>query len=290
MAIRVNGEFIEDERFHRAFLEQSGGRTPEQVRQHAPSEFQSTLHQAEQNVLRAVLLQQFAAAEGITATSQEVDEERRDVWGSTANESCGIGVTQDMADRITLRKAEQFLTRHVQRPDRSEVDSTCRANPSAFALPERWLVSHIVKFVESSSEHDTALQVMTVVIAELKRGRAFAAVAERYSDCKGNGGSLGWISRGSMVAAFEEHVFALQRRKVSGIFETPFGLHIAVVQDHKDAGVQPLEDLRLSLSRRIYEERRQARLARVLNDLYRQAQIEPVTEMQRRVASGEKVS
>ena len=164
MAIRVNGEFIEDERFHRAFLEQSGGRTPEQVRQHAPSEFQSTLHQAEQNVLREVLLQQFAASEGITATLEEVDEERRDVWGSTANESCGIGVTQDMADRITLRKAEQFLTRHVQRPDRSEVDSTFRANPSAFALPERWLVSHIVKFVESSSEHDTALRRVPNII------------------------------------------------------------------------------------------------------------------------------
>jgi NIMA-interacting peptidyl-prolyl cis-trans isomerase 4 len=41
-------------------------------------------------------------------------------------------------------------------------------------------------------------------LAALKDGQTFSSVAEKYSEDKAKtGGSLGWLSRGSMVGAFQ---------------------------------------------------------------------------------------
>lgn len=289
MAVRVNGEIINDERFHREFVELSGGRTPQQVQEQAPMEYHRLLQTAESNTLRSVLLHQLAVTEGITATAEEAEEERRSTWGSAANQSCGIGITSDMISRLMVKKVQQHLTRHVQRPDRREVESIYRNNAASFTLPDRWLVSHIVRIAETEAERAKAIEVLKQAENELTRGKPFAAVADRYSDCKGNGGSLGWISRGTMVPEFETKVFTLERRKLSDIFETTFGLHLAMLHDSKPAGLQPLDEVRVDLARHIFEERKQVLLNQITEDLMRHADIEMLPETERSIAAGERV-
>jgi peptidyl-prolyl cis-trans isomerase C len=289
MAVRVNGEIISDERFHREFVELSGGRTPQQVQQQSAVEYRNMLQSAERNALRSVLLHQLAIAEGITVTTGEAEEERRSVWGSVANQSCGIGISGDMTSRLMVKKLQQHLTRHVQRPDRREVEAIYRNNPAAFALPERWLVSQIVRIAETEEERRQAREVLAQAENDLKRGKLFAATADRYSDCKGNGGSLGWISRGMMVPEFEANVFTLAGRKLSSIFETTFGFHLAQLQDWKPAGIQPLEEVRADLARQIFEERKQILLDQVTDDLIRRATIEMLPEPERSIVAAEKV-
>jgi peptidyl-prolyl cis-trans isomerase C len=285
MAVRVNGEVVSDERFHREFVELSGGRTPQQVQQQSPLEYQTLTQHAEHAALRSVLFHQVAIAEGITVTSAEAEEERRSSWGSTANESCGIGISDDMTMRLMVRKVQQHLTRHVPRPDRREVGAIYRNNPAAFTLPERWLVSHIVCLAETDAEREQATAVLQQAERDLTKGKAFAAVADRYSDCKGNGGSLGWISRGMMVPEFEANVFTLERRKLSEIFSTTFGMHLALLHDYKPAGLQPLEEIRIDLARRIFEERKQQLLNQIADDLMSRAEIEMLPESG--IAAGE---
>jgi hypothetical protein len=284
MAVRVNGEVVSDERFHREFVTLSGGRTPQQVQQQSPMEYQSLIQRAEHEAFRSVLFHQLAIAEGITVTTEEAEEERRSSWGSAANESCGIGISSDMTMRLMVRKVQQYLTRHVPRPDRREVEAVYRNNPAAFALPERWLVSHIICMAETDAERDQATQVLQQAQRDLAKGKAFASVADHYSDCKGNGGSLGWISRGTMVPEFEAAVFILERRKLSNIFATTFGMHLAMLHDYKPAGLQPLEEIRTDLARRIFEERKQQLLHQIADDLMRRAEIEMLPE-----ATGENI-
>lgn len=274
MAVRVNGEVVTDERFHREFVTLSGGRTPQQVQQQSPMEYQSLIQRAEQEALRSVLFHQVAIAEGITVTSAEAEEERRSAWGSAANESCGIGISDDMTTRLMVRKVQQHLTRYVPRPDRREVEAIYRNNPTAFSLPERWLVSQIICIAETEAERVQATEILQQAERDLAKGKAFASVADRYSDCKGNGGALGWISRGMMVPEFEAAVFALQPRKRSAIFATPFGMHLALLQDYKPAGLQPLEEIRTDLARRIFDDRKQQLLNQIADDLMRRAEIE----------------
>lgn len=278
MAVRVNGEIVSDEQFHREFVTLSGGRTPQHVQQQSPMEYQNLIQRAEHEALRSVLFHQLAIAEGITVSTAEVEEERRSSWGSAANESCGIGISDDMTARLMVRKVQQHLTRHVPRPDRREVEAIYRNNSAAFALPERWQVSHIICMAETEAEREQATIFLQQAERDLAKGKAFANVADRYSDCKGNGGSLGWISRGVMVPEFEEAVFTLERRKLSNIFSTTFGMHLALLQDHKPAGLQPLEEIRTDLARRIFDERKQQLLHQITDDLMRRAQIELLPE------------
>jgi hypothetical protein len=66
-------------------------------------------------------------------------------------------------------------------------------------------------------------------LAQLERGTSFTALAERVTDdqaTRESGGSLGLITRGMMVKAFEDAAFALQPGQRSGVVETAFGYHI----------------------------------------------------------------
>ncbi|CAG8739846.1 16492_t:CDS:2, partial [Acaulospora morrowiae] len=65
-------------------------------------------------------------------------------------------------------------------------------------------------------------------------------VAEDYSEDKAKqGGSLGWMVRGSMVGAFQEAAFALQPSTLDNPIvtnppiKTQFGYHIIMVEDRK---------------------------------------------------------
>lgn len=74
----------------------------------------------------------------------------------------------------------------------------------------------------------------------LKEGVAFNKVAEKYSEDKaGQGGSLGWMVRGSMVGPFQEAAFALQPSSAAKPIytdppvKTTHGYHIIMVEDRK---------------------------------------------------------
>src|SRR5690606_33274539 len=65
------------------------------------------------------------------------------------------------------------------------------------------------------------------------QGESFAALALQFSVDEGskiNGGELGTFSRGMMVPAFEEPVFAARRGDVL-VLNTDFGIHIVKVED-----------------------------------------------------------
>lgn len=77
-------------------------------------------------------------------------------------------------------------------------------------------------------------------MAMLKEGIAFNKVAEKFSEDKANqGGSLGWMARGSMVGAFQEAAFALQPSSTNKPVytdppvKTQHGYHIIMVEDRK---------------------------------------------------------
>ena len=75
---------------------------------------------------------------------------------------------------------------------------------------------------------------------KLKEGESFSSVAEKFSTDKARqGGSLGWMTRGSMVGAFQDAAFELQTSKsdkpiyTDPPVKTKFGYHIIMVEDRK---------------------------------------------------------
>ncbi|KAL5499117.1 hypothetical protein ACEPAH_1635 [Sanghuangporus vaninii] len=73
----------------------------------------------------------------------------------------------------------------------------------------------------------------------LEEGQSFDKVAQQYSEDKAKaGGSLGWMSRGSMIGPFQEKAFELTPSTVSKpvyspLVKTTFGYHIIMVEGRR---------------------------------------------------------
>jgi foldase protein PrsA len=72
------------------------------------------------------------------------------------------------------------------------------------------------------------------LLAKIKKGENFAALAIKYSNDTGSakkGGDLGYFVNGSMVPEFNKVVFSLRPGEVSEVFKTQYGYHIVKVED-----------------------------------------------------------
>lgn len=90
----------------------------------------------------------------------------------------------------------------------------------------------------SDSAKAAARALADSVVAKVRAGEDFAALAKRYSEDPSNkdkGGDLGWFRRGQMVQAFEDVAYALRPGEVSGIVQTPFGFHIIKLEKIRGA-------------------------------------------------------
>ncbi|RUL47467.1 peptidylprolyl isomerase [Lysinibacillus antri] len=89
-------------------------------------------------------------------------------------------------------------------------------------------------------------ETANTVVAKLKAGGDFAALAKEYStdtSNASNGGDLGWFTVGTMVPEFNDAAYALELNKVSEPVQTQFGYHIIEVLDKREVeGYGKLED------------------------------------------------
>ena len=100
--------------------------------------------------------------------------------------------------------------------------------------------SHIlIKWTTNTPEaKKVAKETANKVLAEVKKGGNFAALALQYSEdtqTKTRGGDLGWFQSGAMVPEFEKPIKAATKTGLlNDIVETDFGYHIVNVTAPKD--------------------------------------------------------
>ncbi len=178
--------------------------------------------------------------------------------------------------RLRMDRFLQKLTAKVQPPKYKDVGDYYKKYGEQFSHPEMVRVSHIVKNVDENTDEAAALAVMREAEAELKRGVPFEEVADRYSDCAGNGGDLGYFPRGEMVDEFDNVVFHLPRNETSAIFRTNFGFHLAKCYDKKPSGFRSLADVRQDIERMLHRERQERALEQYVDALKANAKIHNV--------------
>ncbi|HHT02256.1 MAG TPA: hypothetical protein GXZ96_06160, partial [Firmicutes bacterium] len=119
------------------------------------------------------------------------------------------------------------------------------AHKEEFGQPEQVRARHIL--VDTKQEADN-------IRAKLDSGADFATLALQYSkdqQTKNRGGDLGYFTKGEMMREFEEAAFALQPGETSDPVETLYGYHIIRVEDHKQAVIPPLGDVRNEVERAV---------------------------------------
>lgn len=133
------------------------------------------------------------------------------------------------------------------------------------------------------SAWDRARSLADSLVAELRAGADFQAMAETWSDDTGsaqNGGDLGWFRRGNMVPEFEDVAFRLPNNQVSPPVRTDFGWHIIRVDRSRPGEVKARHillrpesgtddvDRAMALGRALADSLRAGASAEVLNERY----------------------
>lgn len=263
VALVINGEHISDRMLDRELLRLSSGLEMDAPQAGAidPAQLRAA---AMHNVIDRTLLLQMARNRQLAVSASEVQAELVRRWGVERSSACDPGSVDVLREELLIERVRAELTRHVPRPGRAAVEQFYRANLHHYREPEAVEAAHILCGFTSDGDEDSALQMIKEANDKLQGGTPFPRVADAYSDCKGVGGSVGWISRGMMVPEFEDAVFSLAPNGISPIFRTVFGFHIATVKRRRNEGVVPLEQIRLALSKRMHHEARAQLLHRTL--------------------------
>jgi peptidyl-prolyl cis-trans isomerase D len=122
------------------------------------------------------------------------------------------------AHRETYRSPKEIRARHI-------LIQTDPRDPEAFAQAREELES---------------------ILANIKAGSSFAALARKYSQDPGSaeaGGDLGYFKNGEMPKPFEEVAFSLKPGEVSELVHTRYGYHIIKVEDIKETTTRSLSEV-----------------------------------------------
>ena len=109
---------------------------------------------------------------------------------------------------------------------------------------------HILLSTNNGENQAAQLAKAESLIAELAAGGDFAELATANSQDPGsaaNGGSLGLIERGQMVAEFEQATFSLSENQISEPIKSQFGYHIIQVTAVNVPEQQSFEDVKFDL-------------------------------------------
>jgi peptidyl-prolyl cis-trans isomerase D len=151
---------------------------------------------------------------------------------------------KDTAPTVTDAQVEKYYSEHA----------------SEFETPRQVQASHILVRVPETGGSQAEDQAKARVVDAIRRSKSedFAKLARELSQDPASalkGGELGWVSKGEMVPAFEQALFALRKGEVSAEpVRTPFGFHAIRVLDIREGGKKPLKDVAGQIRARLVTE------------------------------------
>jgi len=171
-------------------------------------------------------------------------------------------------------------------------------NRGNFAMPDAVNVRHIIIMGDGAGPHPKSKQQAADQIARIAaelnavanpikdpdmRAKVllsrFIDAAKRYSEdgVGPAGGSLGWMTRGSLDPQFEEAAFELQPGVLSPVVQTKFGYHLILVEEKRASGTAPYESVRNEIREYLQSQR--------MNDI-----MQAVTKLSNELKSDSKIS
>lgn len=142
------------------------------------------------------------------------------------------------------------IARDLRIPE-ADLEAAYAKNAAQYGKPEERRSSHILiavpKDATAQVKADAKKQAETLVAAVRADPKQFGDLARKHSKDPGsaaNGGDLGFNTRGTMVKAFDDALFALKVGEIAGPVETQYGFHVIRLDAIKPAEVVPFEKVR----------------------------------------------
>lgn len=243
---------------------------------------------------RALVISDFATPQEISRRFALEDEQRELRWAllPAARHLAGIAVDDAVVAEYYERNASRWMRPELVRLRYAELRADQLAgqvvvteadlqdlyaqNRDRYVVPEKRRARHILITVEGGNEAAARKQA-EAVLAEVRAGKDFSALAGQYSRDSGSaaqGGDLGWSDRQAFVGPFADALFAMKQGETSDLVRTEFGFHIIRLDGIEPAKVQTFEEARSDLEDAVRRDK--------LADLFGEKQ----EEVQRRIERG----
>lgn len=287
MGLTVNGTRIED-----AEIREEAGRLAEEVARNFPwldpvAQKLQAEDLAKERIIEHQLLFEKSQRKLPELASEEVKEEFKRFTKRHGGEKGFLQkfkirkrdlpkVKQDMADDLRFRKYIQSIYQQLPQVTEEQIQSEYENSKASFKRPDEYKAAHIVYHTNNGQDPEEAKAKAEGALARLQKGESFAKIADEESDCPGNGGDLGWFAEGYMVEEFEDVVFKLEFGKYSDVFKTPFGYHIARLDDKREGNYVPLQEVSIDIRQNLETENRDRKFKEILSELRSQADIRTV--------------
>lgn len=172
-----------------------------------------------------------------------------------------------------------LLTQEVIRRDvggritigHDEVLAYYNAHEKEFIKPEEVVLSEI--FLNTQGMAPQEIEAVRTRAEDLHKrilkGEDFTQLATRYSEgsTAKQGGDLGTFERGQLDPELESVVFKLSKGQVTEVIQTKTGFEILKVDDHFQAGQQPVDKVENEIMNKIYMTRVQPAMRQFLGQL-----------------------
>ncbi|WP_312436110.1 SurA N-terminal domain-containing protein [Achromobacter sp.] len=218
---------------------------------------------------RTVQLRNFAAADfrsQVTVTPADIQ-----AWYDANKQQLQVP-EQVQVQYVVLDEAA--ATQGVQVKD-EDLAAYYEQNKSRFGQPERRRASHI--FIELPSGEDARKAARAKAEDIAKQAAAdpakFAELAAKNSQDSGSaakGGDLGWIAPGAQPGPLDKAIFGLAQNQVSGVVESPFGLHIVKVTEISPGAVKPLAEVKDQITAEVRKQIAAQRFSEMASQLSKQ--------------------
>ncbi|MCY4274763.1 MAG: SurA N-terminal domain-containing protein [Gammaproteobacteria bacterium] len=197
--------------------------------------------QQQQREIQYSLLEVDKFAEGIEVTEEEV----KDYYDSNSEDFMSPARMKVSYVELDVKSLSSRME-----PSEQQIAGFYEENKGRYLTPENRRVRHILVAVDASAtdqDRKTKLGLANDLLERLRSGEDFDQLAKQYSDdpgSKNNGGDLGIIARGQMVAPFEEAVYGMSEGDIEGPVETQYGYHIINLIELNEVQQQTLEEVR----------------------------------------------
>ena len=255
------------------------------------------INAADREVLEQFITDKLMEAEvreaGIRVTDDEVDRYIEQVKKNNrlSEEDFNTALARDgmtlasykISVKTELEKSD-VLDRQVRRKvsiTDEDVERYYKLNSKNYRTNERARFRHILLTLSEKAPADQVNAVSTRAMELYKRivdGEDFAAIAKEYSEGAGRaeGGEIGWVNRGSLIAGLEEVAFEkLRPGQVSEPFRTSMGVHIVKLEAREAGTVMPLSAVAPKIKQELLNKALEERFAKWLKtDLRRKHRVD----------------
>ncbi|MFH1496413.1 MAG: peptidylprolyl isomerase [Verrucomicrobiota bacterium] len=255
-------------------------------------EFQDNLEQAQNDIVRrlvdrVLIVKDFYKDERRSIPASYIDnaiaEQMTTQFGGDRSKFLAYLRARGFTLRDYRKEVEEDLVygyqRNQQRRSQSvvspaKVEAYYAANKQKFFEEEQSRL-RLIQLLRQDGETDAELTARANdILAKFKAGTSFEELAKEHTDdaSKTRGGDWGWQKRTDLKAEFSDPLFALKPGEVSAPIVQSEGVYLLYCEEHKDAGVPPIDEVRaqieLVLSEQMTRESIDKWLERLRRDAY----------------------